>query len=409
MKRLWLINQFANTPDMPGHTRQYDIGKGLRGYGWKINIISSDYNLSERKFKKLKSFQLQKKEIIDNCIWLWLRVIPYKKNNWKRILNMISFCIHLVIYLVPIFLYHKIFSNCENIIYVSSPQLPAAYVSLLIAKAFKVPFILEIRDLWPQVLIEQGNKKKDSKIVKLFLWIEKELYKNANKIIILSKGSEIHIKNKGGKNIFWLPNGPDLKKVRFQELPKENKRFDKNRPFRILYSGAHGDANDLINIINAAKILKNEPIVFYLYGDGTEKKKLIKISSNLNNIFFYNPVPKSEIFSKIKKCDAMIISLKDVPVFKYGVSPNKLYDAYAIGRPVISTVKGLVNEEITKYRLGVTADPNNPKSLAKIIKDLSLLPRKDREKMGIRARKLAENLYDRNKIIDNLNAILENI
>ena len=104
-----------------------------------------------------------------------------------------------------------IFRKLPDIIFASSPQLPAAFVGLIISKLINKPFILEVRDLWPQVLIEQGGISPSSPLIKLLLFIEKILYKNASLyVIVLAKGVKNFVKSKGAKNIIWLPNGPDL-------------------------------------------------------------------------------------------------------------------------------------------------------------------------------------------------------
>jgi len=105
--------------------------------------------------------------------------------------------------------------------------------------------------------------------------------------------------------------------------------------------------------------------------------------------------------------DAIIITLLGLELFKYGVSPNKLYDAYAIGRPVITTIPGIVNDEVEYFGLGVTAPPENPQILAKKIKTLYLKPRVEREAMSISARKVAERFYSREKISEEYIKIIE--
>ena len=156
-------------------------------------------------------------------------------------------------------------------------------------------------------------------------------------VIALSIGVKKYLNKRGREDVKYLPNGPDLREFKFSPLPKEKKNFTHSRPFKIIYFGSHGQANNLVNIIKAVKILKNLHIYFIFVGDGTEKNKLIEECSNLNNIFFEDSIEQSLMPSKISTADAVIISLKDNSLFKYGVSPNKLYDAYAIGRPVITT------------------------------------------------------------------------
>ena len=84
MSKIWIINQFANTPDLPGHTRQFEVAKFLAKKGLEVTVFSSDFNLSKRKFCKLKKMQLSLKENISEVNFIWLRVIPYYRNNWKR-------------------------------------------------------------------------------------------------------------------------------------------------------------------------------------------------------------------------------------------------------------------------------------------------------------------------------------
>ncbi len=404
MSLIWLVNQFANTPDMAGHTRQYEISKYLVQKNWKVELFASDFNLSERKFKKLTKNQFIKIEKINGIDWHWLKVVGYKKNNIKRIINLVSFCFSLsIVFLIKLIIYRKEVS----VIYASSPQLPAAFVALVFSKLFRIPFFFEVRDLWPQVLIDQKGVDYENILIKVLKILEKKLYQYSDEIIVLSKNSINYIKERGGSNISWLPNGPELKYFNFTELPYEGNGFSSKRPFRIVYTGAHGESNDLNNVINAAELIQELPILFIFLGDGPEKKKLMRKSRKLKNIKFLDPIPKNEIPSFIKISDAVLISLGNILVFKYGISPNKLYDAYAIGRPVITTIEGAINDEVENYNLGVTCKGGNPELLAQSIKKLFNLTREKRSKMGERGRKLAENIYSREIINKKLNILLK--
>ena len=399
MNKVWIINQFANTPSLPGHTRQFEIARYLANKKFQVELFASDFNLTERKFKKLNRYNFSITENLEKVNINWLRVIPYKKNNWKRKLNLISFCLHLFIVLLIKGFIHCLFSNKKLVILASTPQLPAAFFSLIISKLFKFTFILEVRDLWPQMLVDQGGLSKKSMTYKVLHFMEKSIYKNASKIILLAKGMRKSVQNKGGKNIIWLPNGPDLEQFEFTPLPKEELKFSKNRPFNIIYTGAHGESNDLYNVIETAKLLKKLPVMFILIGDGPEKNNLIKQSKGLKNVIFKPPLPKKMIPQIIKNADAILVSLKNTKLFSYGVSPNKLYDAYAIGRPVITTIPGDINNEVEKYYSGVTANASDPLSLAKAITFLLKSSRSKRKEMGRNGRTLSETVYSR-KIIN---------
>lgn len=407
-KILWIINQYSNIPEFAGHTRQYELSVGLSKRNWEVEVFSSDFNLSQRKYKKLKRFQLILVEKIKNVTWNWIKVLPYKKNNYLRYLNLISFCLNLLLILNLKTLSGKLLKKMPNIILASSPQLPAAFFTFLFAKFFRIKFVLEVRDLWPQVLID-SNEKNNLFIIKVLIFMEKILYKYSELIIVLTNGAKRYIKNKGGKNIICLPNGPDINEFKFKDLPFEKNRFNDKRKFLILYAGAHGKVNGLMNVLKAASLIKKYPIEFHFVGDGTEKEKLISASRKMNNIKFFDPVPKYKMPKLIAKYDAILLSLEKISLFKYGVSPNKLYDAYAIGRPVISTVAGEVNREIDKFNLGITSNPNDPLNLANAITSLFKKTRKEREDMGKNARRCAEKYYSRDLIIRKLNRSLSQI
>ena len=127
-KILWIINQYSNIPEFPGHTRQYELSIGLSSKKWEVEVFSSDFNLNERKFKRLKGFKLFLVEKIKNVTWNWVKVFPYKKNNYLRYLNLISFCLNLLLILNLKTLRGKTYKKMPNIIIASSPQLPAAFL-----------------------------------------------------------------------------------------------------------------------------------------------------------------------------------------------------------------------------------------------------------------------------------------
>ena len=406
MPRLWLVNQLANTPELPGHTRQFEVAAGLVQQGWAVDVFASDFNLTQRRYRRLRFPMLWASERPAGIHWSWLWVSPYKGNDWKRQLNMASFCAHLLLRLLPAGFWGRITGHGPDLILASSPQLPAAWTCLWIARALGVPFVLEIRDLWPQVLIDQGGKSPRSAMVRLLAWMERQLYSGAHTVVVLAKGSETYVGERGACHTAWLPNGPDLDLFKLQALTADTSLFT------VLYAGAHGDANALDNVIKAARLLEQNiasNIRFIFIGDGPEKQTLILQAEGLANVYFENPVPKAQIPALMAKADAILLSLRDVPLFRYGVSPNKLYDAYALGRPVITTVAGAINQEVEEHRVGVTAPPGDPQALALAIKKLASTPRIEREAMAQRARHLAETTYSRQRINARYNELLREV
>lgn len=405
MPRLWLINQFANTPELPGHTRQYEVAAGLVSFGWQVEVFSSDFNLTQRQYRRLRFPQLWCSERPAGIRWTWLWVSPYLNNNWKRQLNMLSFCVHLALRLAPAALFGRFIGNAPDVILASSPQLPAAFTCLWIARLSGIPFVLEVRDLWPQVLIDQGGKSPRSPMVRLLGWMERQLYRQASTVVVLAKGAEAYVRERGARQTAWLPNGPDLELFAPQPLPSNSFGFT------VLYAGAHGEANALENVIVAARVLEqqHETVRFRFVGDGPEKQALIQMARDLQSVSFEDPVPKAQIPSLMAEADAIILSLRDVPLFRYGVSPNKLYDAYALGRPVVTTVAGAINAEVEEHRLGVTAPPGDPQSLASAILHLAHTSHSERVAMAERAIQLAQSTYSRQRVNAQYNALLRDV
>jgi glycosyltransferase involved in cell wall biosynthesis len=405
MPRLWLINQFANTPDLPGHTRQYEVAAGLVRLGWRVGVFASDFNLTQRCYHRLRFPSIYASERPAGIRWTWLWVSPYRQNNWKRQLNMLSFCLNLLLRLVPAALLGGISGRAPDLILASSPQLPAAFTCLWIARISGIPFVLEVRDLWPQVLIDQGGQSPQSLMVRLLGWMERQLYRNAHTVVVLAQGAERYVRERGARRTAWLPNGPDLELFSPLPLPPDQATFT------VLYAGAHGDANGLGNVIEAARLLeqRNSPVRFQFIGDGPEKQALRQLAAGLKTVVFNDPVPKAEIPACMAQACAILLSLRDVPLFRYGVSPNKLYDAYAIGRPVITTVAGAINAEVENHRLGVTAEPGDPQALADAILRLAQTPRAEREAMAARSIQLAHSTYSRQRIISEYNRLLREV
>lgn len=402
---LWIVNQFANTPDLPGHTRQYEVASGLLSLGWNVEVFASDFNLSQRQYRRLNFPFICKNEYYDGIAWTWLWTSPYKFNNWKRKLNMLLFCFHLALRLAPVAIFRRLFGLGPDVILASSPQLPAAFICLCIALLCRIPFVLEVRDLWPQVLIDQGGKRPDSITVRLLGWMEQKLYLHSSVVVVLAKGAESYVRERGARKTAWLPNGPDLSLFTPRPLPPDRSFFT------VLYAGAHGEANSLDNVIASAKLLEHRQIMvkFIFIGDGPEKPSLIRLAADLKSVCFRSPISKSLIPDLMSQCDAILLSLKDIPLYRYGVSPNKLYDAYALGRPVITTVAGSINEEVEEYRLGVTSPPGDPTALADAIQSLIETPYHQRKAMASRAIELAHSTYSRQRINLEYNSLLRRL
>ncbi len=378
-KTIWIFNQFAVSPNMPGPTRHYNIAKELIKHGYDVYIFASDYSFQELTYKKLKATESYKIEIIDKVKFVWIRVPSYKKNNYKRLINQIMFAIRAN-------LINK--KLCKpGIIIGSSPQLFTAISALITSKQRRVRFIGEIRDLWPESLLELHSSFKYNPYIFVLYILAIIIYKHSKDIIILADGNRQKIIEKGipENKIHYIPNGIDTnRRVNLTNANKLKQKYNINK-FTICYTGSIGIANNLEMVVNAAKKIENNAIEVIIFGNGPVKNFLNKKIANLGltNIRIEEMVSNSEIYDLLSVVDICFITLQDVPLFKYGVSPNKLFDYMYAKKPVICSVGGWCNCVIKKAKCGIAINPDNADEFIKAINSLYEMKTFEREALGI--------------------------
>ena len=189
---LWILNHYAIVPDMPGGTRHYDFSKELIRRGHKVTIFTSSFHYIQHKELRLKRGEKYKIEGVNGINFVWLKTFPYQKNDWRRVINMISYMWRSYWLGKRI---TKINKNIKkpDIIIGSSVHLLAVLSAYWLSKFYKSKFIMEVRDLWPQTLIDFKKFKKNNIVIKVLKLLEQFLYKKAQKIIVLLPKAEDYI------------------------------------------------------------------------------------------------------------------------------------------------------------------------------------------------------------------------
>ena len=400
---IWIFNHYAITPDLPGGTRHFDFSKELTERGYNVTIFASSFHYSllrETKDYGKSSYII---EDYDGVKFVWIKTFPYSKNDWRRVLNMLSYSVRA--YNVA----KKIDMEKPDVIIGSSVHLFAVYTAYLLSKYYKVPFIMEVRDLWPQTLIDMGVSRWNPFVILLGI-LEKFLYKRAQKIIsVLPKAYE-YITSLGIplEKIEWIPNGVDLKRVEHIE-----NNFEKKTRFKVLYTGVHGITDGLDILLDSAKILKERgysDIVIELVGDGYEKKRLMKraLEEGLDNVFFKDPVKKDKVPEILSKADVLFFNLLAKDTFKYGISSNKLFDYLASGRPIIFA-SNASNNPVEEVKAGITVPPEDPEAVAEAIINLYKMSEEERLKMGENGRKYVKEYHDIPVLVDKLEKVIQEV
>jgi len=394
---IWLVNHYAIPPQQAGGTRHYTLARELVARGHQVTIIASSFDHTTRREEHLSSGETARVESVDGVKFLWLRTPPYKGNSAQRLWNTIVFA-RRVLAVRP-----ESVGGKPDVVLGSSPHLFAAWAAERLARRFGVPFVMEVRDLWPQSLVDLGNFSAGHPFIRALESLEKWLYRRAKRIVTLLPGAGEHIAEKGGdpKSIVWIPNGIDVASLPSPKPPAEKETFD------LMYAGTHGLANGLQVILQAAEKLKDLPIRFRLVGDGPDKPRLEEMarSMKLQNVVFEPPVPKNQVHSLLQEADVFLMVLRDSPVFRWGVSPNKLFDYMAAARPVIFSVNTPLNP-VAEAGAGITVPAEDADSLAEAAVRLSAISSADRWQMGLRGRKYVEENHDLGRLAGKLEAVL---
>ncbi|OPY68135.1 MAG: putative glycosyl transferase [Syntrophorhabdus sp. PtaU1.Bin050] len=373
---IWIFNHHALTPNLPGGTRHFDFARELVKRHHSVTIFASSFHYSLLKeTKEYGSGLYYVAEFVDRVRFFWFRTIPYSKNNIFRVLNMLSYSYRA--YSQALMLK----AEKPDLIIGSSVHLFAVYAAQKVAGKLKIPFVMEVRDLWPQTLIDMGVPKYHPFIV-LLAGLERFLYKKAEKIITLLPKAHEYIEQirVPRDKIVWIPNGVDAER---SEKPKDLQA--NSGKFTVTYAGAIGKANNLDVLLQTALLLRDDypAIRFCIVGNGPEKSRLVALSEDLslNNVEFRDTQPKEKIYEILGASNALFFNLKDSPVFRYGISSNKLFDYLASGKPTIFSCKA-GNNPVQEAGAGVTVSPENPKETANAILQLYNMSEEERVRMG---------------------------
>lgn len=380
-KTIWIINQYASTPETGMGGRHYYIAKALADQGYNVYLVAAGYHHFLRKLPQVKANLTFEKQ--DGFTFVWTKVPQYPDaQNIRRVFNWAVFAYRLT-------RLKRVVRDRPDIILCSSPSLTAYLGARNLARYFQAKLVFEVRDIWPLTFIEVGGYSSRHPFIRFLQWIEDMAYRESDQVVSNLKMSIKHMMSRGmppGKFV-WVPNGFCLSEANIQApLSEAVEGLIPNDKFVVGYAGTLGVANALQSLLEAAKTLKDEKnIAFVIVGHGKQKEELQEFSDKhaLKNVIFINSVPKSQIQALLSRFDASYIGLLNEPLFRFGVSPNKLFDYLYAGKPIIYAIDSGHYHPILDANAGFEIPPEDPAAIVEAIWKLLALSIDDREKMGL--------------------------
>lgn len=354
--KIWIVNHYAIPLTEGGPSRHINLAKALQSRGHEVTIIAGNFNHYGFKYIDGVAQDRVSHQEHDGVPFVWIPLHEYLGNSISRVKNLLQFSFRV--------LNKKNVKqlNPPDIILGSSPDLFSAYSAYRLAKRYHVPFVLEMRDVWPDSIVDLGGMSNMNPFIITLRVIAKRLYKVSAKIITVMPNVRDHLEKKGVniKKLCWLPNF-----VNFEQVPQKKSQL--SNACHIIYAGSHGLANDLASIVEAAKILQdqNENIKITMIGEGAQRSTLTQRAKSLklDNIEFLGPVAKADIFDYLNHADVFLMIIADAPVFNFGISLNKLFDYLALQRPIISNTSAKFHPDFNE-EIFYTVPPKKPQALA---------------------------------------------
>ncbi len=391
-----IIHQAFAALNEPGGTRHHELARYLVQRGHRVTIIASPVSYITGEAPATST------ENLEDGITI-IRAYVYRAHHKSFVHRVFAFVSFMA---SSFFVGLKV--KDVDLIWGTSPPIFQGITAWALARLKRIPFLFEVRDLWPAFAISVGVLKNGI-LIGASEWLERFLYRAADRVMVNSPGYVTHVRDLGAKRLELVPNGADAGMFdpaqRGQSFRESHQLEDK---FVALYAGAHGMSNDLGVVLDAAEILREEKdIQIVLLGDGKEKANLQAQAKKmaLKNVSFIASVPKSGMADALAASDACIAILKPIEWYK-ATYPNKVFDYMAAGRPVALAIDGVIREVVDAAGCGIFAEPGDAVALADAIRKLASNPARSQD-MGLAGRRYVEEHFDRAALAEQLTGVLE--
>ena len=363
--------------------RPYYLAREWVKAGHSVQIVGGSYS-HIRATQPVMSGGRQKHEYLDGIDYCWYFTPTYKGNGFGRVKSMLSF-----IWQLWRRARHIAESFKPDVVVASSTYPMDIWPAKKIADVASAKLIYEVHDLWPLSPMELGGMSRWHPFIMLVQWAEDYAYKYADKVISMLPEAMKYMVSRGMVQDKWayVPNGIDLKEWEaLDKLPDDIQdaiNLIKKRGRHIVcYAGTHGVANALDLLLDASTLLENKVHVL-MVGTGPERERLMQRVCNerLENVTMFDAIPKSAIPALLSQIDIAYIGWHPNPLYRFGISPNKLMDYMMASKPVVHSVHA-GNDPVAEVGCGMTVSPGDACAVAAAVNELIELNYSDLQKIG---------------------------
>lgn len=405
MRILYLSQYFPPEMGAPS-ARVYELARRWVKNGDQVTVLTGFPNhptgIIPTEYRGYRFLEEEKDGI--RVVRTYIFAAP-NKGFFKRILSYVSFMCSSIIQGTKTV-------GKQDVIIATSPQFFVGVAGYIISRLKGIPFIFEVRDLWPESIVQLGQLKNRF-LIRFLEWIEMLLYKKAIHIVGVADSTVKILTERGvpSEKITIIKNGVDLELFHGNGQQKVLKRkYGFGDKFVVSYIGTHGLSHALDKVLDTAQLLLDQrDILFLLVGEGAEKENLIRKAKALNlpNVKFLDQIDKHQLPDYYGLSDIILVTLRKLPLFR-SVIPSKIFEIMAMARPIIISVDGESRKLVEEAQAGIFAEPENPLMLKEKILELKNNPELC-SKLGSNGRKFVEAHFDRNKLADQYQNLLHKL
>jgi glycosyltransferase involved in cell wall biosynthesis len=385
-----LINHYAGSPVHGMEYRPYYLAREWVRAGHRVQIVAASYSHVRSRQPALSSSGAVFDEIIDGIAYRWLPTPAYTGNGVGRVTNIWRFL-------------SRLWRDSKRLVDAFRPDVVIAsstypmdiWVARRIARMARAKLVYEVHDLWPASPIELSGMSPRHPFILLCQKAENDAYRDADLVVSMLPKVAEHMRSHGLdlRKLHIVPNGIALDEWQGEPAPLAPElaaRIDalKAGGHTIVgYAGSHGLPNALDVLLDAAAVLKGSTISFVLVGDGHEKARLAQRvrDEGLANVLMLQSIPKAQIPALLAAFDIAYIGWQRVPIYRFGIAPNKLMDYMMAGRAVLHSVEA-GNDPVAEAGCGLTVAPESPAAVARGLIALAARTPEERAAMGARGR-----------------------